>query len=60
MSQAASKGPAASPAAAAAKAKANPAFLSEVRAAHFFYLDDFILLAVGNKLHLYRWGGVRG
>ncbi|KAJ9518705.1 hypothetical protein QJQ45_018715 [Haematococcus lacustris] len=42
-------------AASAAAAKANPPFLHEVRAARFYYLDEFILLAAGNKLNLYRY-----
>lgn len=41
--------------AAAAPAAPNPAFLHEVRCARFFYLDQFILLATGNKLCVYRW-----
>lgn len=42
------------PSAAAAPAASNPAYLHEVRCARFFYLDQFILLATGNKLCLYR------
>jgi hypothetical protein len=30
-------------------------FLSEVTAAQFFYVDQFVLLATGSKLHLYRY-----
>lgn len=32
----------------------NPAFQSEVRSARFFYLDQFVALASGGRLHLYR------
>lgn len=33
----------------------NPAFVTDVTAARFFYMDQFVLLAAGSKLHLYRW-----
>jgi hypothetical protein len=33
-------------------------FLSEVTAAQFFYVDQFVLLATGSKLHLYRYASV--
>ncbi len=38
----------------AAAADSNKAFVHEVRAARFFYMDQFVLLASGSKLHLYR------
>eukprot|EP00798_Chlamydomonas_sp_ICE-L_P014831 gene14831-20884_t len=35
--------------------KANSPFVSEVKAARFFYLDAFIILATSSKLHVYRY-----
>ncbi|KAK3285759.1 hypothetical protein CYMTET_6648 [Cymbomonas tetramitiformis] len=35
--------------------KPNAAFLSEVKAASFMYLDRFIVLASGGKVYLYRY-----
>jgi hypothetical protein len=34
-------------------------FLSDVTAAQFFYVDQFVLLATGSKLHLYRYAPVQ-
>ncbi len=36
------------------KAPANAHYVGDVTAARYFYLDQFVLLLVGNKLHLYR------
>lgn len=36
------------------KAKDNPAFVNDVTAARFLFMDQFVLLASGSKLHLYR------
>lgn len=38
-----------------AASAAGPAFTHDIRAAQFFHLDQFVLLASGNKLHLYRY-----
>ncbi len=40
----------------AAAAAANPLLPHEVRAARFVYMDQFVLLACGNRLLLYRYG----
>ena len=41
--------------AAAAAADSNRPFMHEVQAARFFYMDQFVLLASGSRLHLYRY-----
>ncbi|KAL1500076.1 hypothetical protein AB1Y20_012750 [Prymnesium parvum] len=38
-----------------AKESTNPPFDAEVRQAGFYYLDQFVLLASGNGLHLYSY-----
>ena len=40
---------------AAAAADSNRPFMHEVQAARFFYMDQFVLLASGSRLHLYRY-----
>ena len=33
----------------------NRPYMHEVQSARFFYMDQFVLLATGSKLHLYRY-----
>ena len=56
---AASKAAAAKAAAAKAADASNKPFMAEVQAARFFYMDQFVLLACGSKLNLYKWVPLR-